>query len=105
MVRGRRSNAVCAGIVKHYRRIFRRDLDFQLFVQGVVDPQVDVASPVSLLLDGRDVGDGSLIHVSHRVDVGVVLHQTEVVEPGVVVVWVCLDSQEDGVRLRYGFRR
>lgn len=74
--------------------IFKRDLDFQLFVQGVVDPQVDVSSPVSLLLNGWDVGDGSLINISHRVRVGVVLHQTEVVKPSVVVVWIRLDSRK-----------
>lgn len=85
--------------------ILKRDLDFQLFIQSIVDPQVDVSPPVSLLLDGWDVGDGSLINISHRVRVGVVLHQTKVVEPSIVVVWICLDSQEDGVRLLYCFKK
>lgn len=74
---------------------FKCDLDFQLFIQSIVDPQVDVSSPMSLLLNGWDVGDGSLINVSDRVRVGVVLHQTKVVEPSIIVVWICLDGQED----------
>lgn len=45
---------------------------------------------MSLLLDGGDVGDGSLINLSHRVGIGVVLHQPEVIKPGVIVVWVRL---------------
>lgn len=75
------------------------DLDFQLFVQSIIDPQVDVSFPVSLLLDGGYVGDGSLINLSYCVWVSVILHQTKVIKPGVVVVWVCLigtnDSDED----------
>lgn len=73
------------------------DLDLQLFVQSVVDPQIDVSFPVSLLLDGGDVGDGSLINLSHCVGVGVVLHQAKVVEPCVVVVWVRLTETEMSV--------
>lgn len=70
------------------------DLDLQLFVQSVVDPQVDVPFPVSLLLDGGNVGDGSLVNLSHRVGVRVVLHQAEVIKPRVVVVWVRLTETE-----------
>lgn len=78
----------------------RTDLDLQLFIQSIVDPQVDVSFPVSLLLDGGHVGDGSLINLSYCVWVGIILHQTKVIKPGVVVVWVCLigtnnDSEED----------
>lgn len=83
----------CNKMLFNYRDVsFKWDLDFQLFVQSIVDPQVDVSSPVSLLLNGWDVGDGSLVDVSHRVGVGVILHQTKVVEPSIVVVWICLDS-------------
>lgn len=81
------------------RHVCECDLDFQLLVQSVVDPQVDVASPVSLLLNGGDVGDGALINISDRVRVGIVLHQAEVVEPSIVVEGIRLDSQEEGVRL------
>lgn len=80
---------------------WRTHLGLQLLVQGVVDPQVDVAPPVSLLLDGRHVGDGSLVDLSHRVGVRVALHQAQVVEPGVIVVWVCLrlTTEEECVSL------
>ena len=70
-------------------------LDLQLLVEGVVDPQVDVSPPVSLLLDGWHVGDGPLVHVPHGVCIGVALHQAQVVEPCVVVVRVGLGG---GVR-------
>ncbi len=69
-------------------------LDLQLLIESVVNPQVDVASPVSLLLDGGYVGYGSLIHFSNRVRIGVTLHQPQVIKPGIVVVWVCLYSRK-----------
>lgn len=72
----------------------RTDLDLQLLVQRVVDPQVDVPFPVSLLLDGRDVGDGSLVNLSDRVGVRVVLHQAQVIKPRVVVVRVRLTETQ-----------
>lgn len=76
------------------------DLDFQLFIQSIVDPQVDVSSPMSLLLNGWDVGDGSLINVSDRVRVCVVLHQTKVVEPSIIIVWICLNRQDTWVAVQ-----
>lgn len=69
----------------------RSDLDFQLLIESIVDPQVNVASPVSLLYDGGNVGDGSFIHLSDCVGICVALHQSQVIEPGVIVVWVCLE--------------
>lgn len=52
---------------------------------------------MSLLLDGRDVGDGSLIDFSDRVGVRVAFHQAKVIEPGVVVVGVslCADGEKN----------
>lgn len=69
------------------------DLDLQLFVQCIVNPQVDVSSPVSLLLDRGNVGNGSLVNFSHRVRLSITLHQPKIIEPCVVVVWVGLRTR------------
>ena len=67
-------------------------LGLQLLIEGVVDPQVDVALPVPLLLHGRHVGDGALIHFPHRLGLRIALHQAQVIEPRVVVVRVSLET-------------
>lgn len=64
--------------------------DLQLLIESVVNPQVDVASPVSLLLDGGDVGYCSLIHFSNRVCIGVTLHQAQVIKPSIIIMWAGL---------------
>ena len=57
----------------------------QLLVQSIVYPQVDVAPPETFLLRGRDVGDSSLIYLPHFLLHALSLHQSDVVEPRVVV--------------------
>lgn len=69
-------------------------LDLQFLIQRVVYPQVNVSPPVPLLLYGWDVGDGPLIHVSGGFGIGVAFHQTQVVKPSVVVVWIGLRGKK-----------
>lgn len=72
-------------------------LDLQLLIEGIVDPQVNVAAPVTLLLDGRDVGDGPLIHVPHSIRFSVAFHQPQVVEPGIVIMRIRLIRQSSQI--------
>lgn len=67
-------------------------LNLQLFIQGIVYPQVDIPSPMSLLLYWRDVCYSSLVHFPDRVWVCITLHQTQVIEPGIIIVGICLNK-------------
>mmetsp|Transcript_20803 Transcript_20803/g.58533 ORF Transcript_20803/g.58533 Transcript_20803/m.58533 type:complete len:306 (+) Transcript_20803:354-1271(+) len=63
----------------------------QLLVHGVVDPQVYVPLPVPFLGDGRDLGDGALVHLLNRSSLTRRLLQPRIVEPDVVVVRALLE--------------
>mmetsp|Transcript_531 Transcript_531/g.1943 ORF Transcript_531/g.1943 Transcript_531/m.1943 type:complete len:437 (+) Transcript_531:1467-2777(+) len=53
--------------------------------QGIIDPEVDVALPVALLLRRWEVCDGALVHVPNFFRVPRVLLEPAVIEPRVVV--------------------
>ena len=57
----------------------------ELFKDGVLEPEVDVAPPEALLGDGRHAGDGALVDGADLRDVAVLLLEADVVEPDVVV--------------------
>ena len=58
----------------------------ELLVQGVEDPEVDVAAPVALLLRRRQLGDGALVDLAHPGRVAARFLEPGVVDPGVVVL-------------------
>uniref|UniRef100_A0A8W7P2P9 Uncharacterized protein n=1 Tax=Anopheles coluzzii TaxID=1518534 RepID=A0A8W7P2P9_ANOCL len=63
-------------------------LRFQLLVQCVVNPQVDVPAPQILVLRRRNVRDRPLVRFAYQLRIVLVLHQAQIVEPGVVVGWI-----------------
>jgi hypothetical protein len=54
---------------------YSQEKSLQLFVWCIVNPEVDVALPVPLLLDGWHIGNGSLIDFLHSVSFCLTFHQ------------------------------
>ena len=64
----------------------------QFFVNGVVNPKIDVSLPVLFLLCWRDVGHCPLVNISHGGLITVLLLQLGILEPSVVIERVVLDT-------------
>ena len=62
----------------------------ELFIQRIVNPQVNIPSPQSLFLSGWDIGYCSLVHLAHGIWIRFTFHQAKVVEPRVIIVRVRL---------------
>lgn len=77
-------NALQTALIDVSRAIHVAQVALQ--IHRVVDPEVDVASPETLLLARRHVLDRSLVGVDHLVLLSLLLQHPQVVEPHVVVV-------------------
>lgn len=75
-------------------------LRLQLLIECVVYPQIDVALPVPLLLNGRDVANGSFIDLPHSFCFCITFYQAQVIKPCIVIVWICLKRQISWIKTK-----
>lgn len=83
---------------------------FEFLKKSVFDPEINVASPETLLLSWWYLSNSALIHLANTIHIACALLEFSIVEPGVIVFEVRLqvlssqNNMHDGLVRRLHFR-